>query len=162
MEHLEAFGLKKSEFALAWLQAKKLYDVLQVARTWPKSSITGGPLLPKRYRCMPTATVSNLTAQELETMVLDLTVQDCEGCMLEQEDLLVCPIPHQGQYTCWDGTHVYQHKWHPAEVSLLDWGVHWETLTCATMCTHVCHAHLGMKLSCPFCPITFFNSNTLK
>ena len=32
----------------------------------------------------------------------------------------------------------------------------------ATICTNVYHALLGMKLSCPFCPITFFNSNALK
>ena len=32
----------------------------------------------------------------------------------------------------------------------------------AAICTHMCHAHLGMKLSCPFYPIIFFNTNALK
>ena len=27
-----------------------------------------------------------------------------------------------------------------------------------TICTHVCHAHLGSKVLCPLCHITFFNT----
>ena len=32
----------------------------------------------------------------------------------------------------------------------------------ATICSEVHHAHLGMKLSCPICPITFFNTNAFR
>ena len=32
----------------------------------------------------------------------------------------------------------------------------------AAICAHGHHAHLGTKLTCPFCPVTFINSNALK
>ena len=34
--------------------------------------------------------------------------------------------------------------------------------SCVAICTQVHHTHLGMKLMCPFCPVTFTNSDALK
>ena len=67
---------------------------------------------------------------------------------------------------------VYPLRWHPYMSTIGD--THW-VFCCwvegcpegplsphATICTHVHHAHLYMKLSCSLCPITFFNTNALK
>ena len=80
---------------MAGLKTKSLYDVLQVARTWPEPSTSGGLPLPKRHKHAPTALVSSLTAQDLRgtasdmssqehgATALDLTTQEFEGGMLE-------------------------------------------------------------------------------
>ena len=69
-------GLQKIEFAVAGSQAKSLYDILQVSRTWPQPSMSGGLPLPKRHRCVPTTMASSLTAQELQATASDLSAQE--------------------------------------------------------------------------------------
>ena len=111
-ECLEATGLVKIVFAVAGSKAKSLYDILQVARTQPKHSTSGGLLLPKRHRCAQTIMVLSLTAQELEATVSDLSAQEHEATALDPTDQefegayqnrghsLTCPQSHRGQYTC--------------------------------------------------------------
>ena len=67
LECLETWGLQQVEFAVAGSEVEGLYDILQEAMTWPEPSTSVGPPLPKRCRQVPTTTVSQPTAQEVET-----------------------------------------------------------------------------------------------
>ena len=71
----EAKSLQKIEFLVARSKAKNLYDVLEVAGTWPEPSRSSGPPLPKRHRHAPTAMVLSPRAQELEATASDLSAQ---------------------------------------------------------------------------------------
>ena len=85
------------------------------------------------------------------------------GACWNRGDLPCLSPPHRGLYTHWDGTHTCQCEWLPVGLLLPGWGVSkGPSSSHATICTHVHHAHLSTKLSCPFCPVTFFNCDALK
>ena len=121
-----------------------------------ESSTSVGLPLPKRHRWVPTAMVSHLTAQETEAAALDPSVQKLEGHIRTREPSLPCPQAQGGNIPT---------EMTPLHVNIED--AHWvyhcwvmgcpegPSSSCATICPHVCHIHLGMKLSYPLCPITF-------
>ena len=132
--------------------------------TWPQPSTSVALPLSKRCRLGPTAMVSCLTAQETEAAALDLSVQWLDGDTSEQGDPpLPVPQPQGGNIPT---------EMAPLCVNIGDtnWVYHCQVEGCpegpssshATICTHVHHIHLGTKLLCPLCPITFFNTDTLK
>ena len=157
---------------VAGSKAESLYDVLQVARTWPKPSTSDGPPLPKRHRHAPNAMISSLTAQELKAMAsdlsaqehrattLDMTAQEIKGACQNRGPSLTCLTPHRCSYTYWDGTYACQHKWLPVGLSLPGWGMPWISCCHLYPCAPCPSGHKTVMsfLSCNF----FFNSNALK
>ena len=149
-EHPEAEGLQKIEFEVARVNAKDLYEILKVARILEPST-SGDPSSSKRCRYIPSATVSDPTAQEHE-----------EGTP-EQGPSIACPLPIEANILA---------EMPPICVTISDIqcvyccqaeGCSEEPSTsCTTIFAYVHHAHLGTKLSCPLCLTTFFNSNALK
>ena len=109
------------------------------------------------------ATASDLSAQEHGATALDPTAQEFVGGMSEQGASLTFPNPIKANIpTEMASMHV--------NISDSQWVYHCQAEGCAegtssshaTIYTHVCCAHLGMKLLCPFCLVTFLNSDTLK
>ena len=82
------------------------------------------------------ATASEPLTQEHEATALDLRIHKFEEAHWKREACLACPLHHWGQCVHWDGTYVYQHKWHPVGLSLLGQGVCWGTLN--LLCCYLC------------------------
>ena len=124
---------------------------------------------------MPTTLVSSPTAEELKAIASDLsahehratvqdpTVQEFEGACWNRGPLL--PVPHPIEtniptemapvhVNISDSQQVYccQAKGCPEGPSSSH----------AAICAYVCDTYLGMKLLCPFIPITFLNFDALK
>ena len=102
--------LLKIEFAVVGSKAKGLYNIPQLARTQPESSMSGDPPLPKRHRHAPIATVLQLTAQEPKATALDPTVQEFKGACQNRGCSLTWHAPNRGQYSHCNGTYVYQYR----------------------------------------------------
>ena len=175
MECLEAKGLQKRIFSTQMEGPGPLQhstgdqDTTRAIHIW-------FPPLAKRHRCAPTemvssptaqepeATATDLSAQEYEATTLDPTVQEFKGACWKRGPSLTCPHPIEADTpttmaSMWinvsDTQQVYccQAKGYPEGPSTSH----------ATIFFHVHHTHLGMKLTCPFCPtIFFFNFDTLK
>ena len=109
--------------------------------TWPEPSMSVGPPPPKRHRQVPTATVSHSTAQEAEAP--SPVPEPQWGNIPTEMTPLHVNVGTPTRFFC------CQVKGCPEGPSS----------SCAAICFHVCHTHLGMKLSCPLCPIMFFNTN---
>ena len=131
--------------------------------TQPDSSASVGLPLPKRFKQVATAMVLSLTGQESKTIASDPLVPKPDGgasgqggtsLSIPQSKEAAIPIGmaplhiNMGDskwiYCCW----VEECPEGPLTF-------------CATICSHVHQAHLGMKLSSPSCPSTFFKNDAL-
>ena len=93
---------------------------------------------------MPTAVVSHLTAQEAKA---PLPVPQPQGGNIPTEMTSLCVNVGDDHwvYCCWV-------KGCPEGPSS----------SCATICSHVCHALLGIMLLCPLYPIMLFNTDAFR
>ena len=103
--------------------------------------------------------------QELKVMASDLsaqehgaTAQGFEGDTSEQGDLPL-PVPHsiEANIPTWMApmcVNISDSQW--VYCCSAKGCCEWSSSSPATICVHVCCAHLGMKLSCPFYPVVFF------
>ena len=129
---------------MARSETEGLYDIFCRAMTQPEPSTSLGPPPPKRYRWVPTATVLHLTAKKAKAPS-------------------PVPQPQGGDIPA---------SMTPLHVNIGDanWVYHCQVEGCpegpssshATICSHVCCTHLGMKLLCSLFPIMFFNTNTFR
>ena len=151
------------EFAVAGSVNKGLHDLLQGVLTQPEFSTSVSLPPPKRCRWVPTATIFTQSTQEPKATASDPLVQELKGACWSRGPSLTVPQPKEATI--------------PAEMATLCINVgdtkqiyHCQVEGCpegplssnVTICAHVCQAHLGMKLSCPSCPSTFFNTDALR
>ena len=112
--------------------------------TWPDLSTSIGLLLPRRCRWMPTAIVLHLTIQEAE---VPPPVPQPLGSDIPAE-MIYLHINVGGAhwvYCCWvEGCPDGPFSSH------------------AIICSYMCYAPLGIKLTCSLCPSMFFNTDVLR
>ena len=147
--------------AVAWSKVEGLYSIPQGAMTWSEPSMSFFLPLPKRHRLGPTVTVSSPKVQS-----------NCHGpvspgaqgrCIRAWGPSLSVPLPKETNIPA---------KMTPLHVNIGDTKrvYHCQVEGCAegplsyhaTICAHVQHTHLGMKLPCPFCPIIVLHTNAIK
>ena len=144
---LEAEGLQQIEFAVVGRGAEALYDIIWGSLAHPNLSVSMGPPLPKRQKQSVTGTVASPTTQESEA----ITPKPEGGASVYKEEILAEMVPIR----------IY--------VSNTKWVYHCHVEGCtegpstswAAICSPICQAHLGTKLSCTSCPQTIFNTDTL-
>ena len=117
--------------------------ILWGAMTWPDLSTSACSPPSKRHRWVHTAMVSCPTAQEAK---VPPSVPQPLGYDLPTK-IIPLHINIRGPH----------------------WVYHWEVKGCpegpspyhAAICSIMHHVHLGMKLTCSFCPTMFFNTNAI-
>ena len=137
---------------MAGLKAEGLYDLLQGPMAQPELSVSVGLPLPKRHKWFATATVSSPMAQESEALVPKLkggvSLQGAPHLAIPQSKEEAIPAEMEPlQINVGDTKQVYH-----CHVEGCKEG---PSTSRAAICSHVCQAHLGTKLSCPSCPHTF-------
>ena len=90
---------------------------------------------------VPTAMVSDLTAQESETMPPDPTAQELNWAHWNRGPSLTCLPSDGGWYSCCSGTYVCQHEWHSVGISLPGPRMPWGTLVLLCCPLHPCALH---------------------
>ena len=140
-------GLQQVEFAVARSKAKGLYDILQGAMIQPEPLISMVLPLPKRHRWVLTAMVLHPTAQKTEAAVLDTS---------EWGPSLTCAQPQGGDIPAeMTPLHINVGDTHQVYCCQVGGCPEGPPSSYATICAHVCHTHLDMKLSSPLYPFTF-------
>ena len=106
-----------------------------------------GPPLPKRLKWAATATVASLKAQEPKA----ITPKPEGGTSVSKEEIPAEMEPLR--------KNVGDTKW--VYHSHMEECPEGPSTSQAAICSHMCQAHMGIKLPCPSCPRTFFNIDTL-
>ena len=129
---------------VAGSQVEGMYDWFQ--GTVAQSEVPMGPPLSKRKQ-VATVTISSLTAQGFEA----ITPKSEGGTSVSKEEIPAEMVPlrinvgnTKWVYHC----HVEGYPERPSNSQ-------------AAICSHMCKAHLGNKISCPSYTQTFFNTDTL-
>ena len=147
-QSVDAEGLKWMEFSMVGSEAEAPYNIIQGSLANPNLSVSVGPPLPKRQRQAATMTAASPTVQEPEA----ITPKPKGDASVSKEEIPAEMEPWR--------INVGNTRW--VYYCLVEGCIEGPSTFQVAIWSHMHQTHLGTKLSCAFCPQTFFNTGALQ